>query len=286
MNDIKSFFFDIFLIAIWTGFIFVDTSVEAFSGADCSAFGQRLTQCLASVNSLDDERLEVGPKNDGISQADNCSEATTSRRAAIQKTVAMSLAVVSSNPFLAVAYPGEVISNTEVDLDCLRDLPPLSDDSIRLYLCRHGQTENNRLRIVQGARVDPPINGNGKAQATNLGLALARAAPKPELFFSSSLLRAKMTAEIAANVESDGTVVTNSPSSASSSSSVTPRQLSALAEIDFGPVADGQPISAVQEKMMDSYTKWAMGNVDYRPDGGGDSGREVSLTNWLYLYWM
>jgi Histidine phosphatase superfamily (branch 1) len=63
----------------------------------------------------------------------------------------------------------------DVDLRCLADLPTIPSDSIRIYLCRHGQTENNRLRKVQGARVDPPINDNGRIQATNLGRALALA---------------------------------------------------------------------------------------------------------------
>jgi len=167
--------------------------------------------------------------------------------------------------FPADAYPGEVVTNTEVDLDCLKDLPPIADGYVRLYLCRHGQTENNRLRIVQGARVDPPVNINGEAQATNLGLALDRADPKPKLFFSSSLLRAKMTAEIAANA--------NNPTK----DRIKPKELSSLAEIDFGPVADGQPISAVQEKMTKTYTQWALGDVDFRPEGGGDNGREVLI---------
>jgi len=193
----------------------------------------------------------------------------------MRNTVVFSAAAAAavSGPFSAVAYPGETITNTEVDLDCLTDLPPISENSIRIFFCRHGQTENNRLRIVQGARVDPPVNINGRAQATNLGLALKRADPKPELFFSSPLLRAQMTAEIAASASSNDRIETDS-SSTSSKYLVKPKQLSALAEIDFGPVADGQPISVVQEKMVQTYTKWAMGDVDFRPEGGGDNGRE------------
>mmetsp|Transcript_21280 Transcript_21280/g.43767 ORF Transcript_21280/g.43767 Transcript_21280/m.43767 type:complete len:373 (+) Transcript_21280:44-1162(+) len=192
-------------------------------------------------------------------------KASISRRAAIRNAAMIPVTLALFNPLPAVPYPGEAITNNEVDLECLKDLPPIEDGYVRLYLCRHGQTENNRLRIVQGARVDPPVNINGEAQATNLGLALACADPKPQLFFSSSLLRAKMTAEIAANADKP----------ASSRNRVKPKQLSSLAEIDFGPVADGQPISAVQEKMEKAYTKWAFGDVDFRPEGGGDNGREV-----------
>lgn len=238
--------------------------VEAFSVIGRGATVRRLPRTLVHVKSLD----HVGEDDEDTCRKNiDCEENSIGRRAAIRNAVVMSTTVVGLlNPFPVVAYPGELITSTEVDLDCLRDLPPVPDDSVRLYLCRHGQTENNRLRIVQGARVDPPVNINGKAQATNLGLALGRADPKPELFFSSSLLRAKMTAEIAANAnnlnpQKDRVVV--------------PRQLAALSEIDFGPVADGQPISAVQEKMEEAYTKWALGDVDFRPEGGGDTGREV-----------
>jgi hypothetical protein len=116
------------------------------------------------------------------------------------------------------------VTEVEPDLDCLLDLPPVANDHVRLYLCRHGQTENNRLRKVQGARVDPPINDNGTLQATNFGKALARADPCPEVFFSSNLQQARMTADIAAR-QVDPKIKT--------------QQLTPLAEVDFGPVAEG-----------------------------------------------
>eukprot|EP00751_Fragilariopsis_kerguelensis_P013423 CAMPEP_0170768472 /NCGR_PEP_ID=MMETSP0733-20121128/6421_1 /TAXON_ID=186038 /ORGANISM="Fragilariopsis kerguelensis, Strain L26-C5" /LENGTH=267 /DNA_ID=CAMNT_0011109921 /DNA_START=128 /DNA_END=927 /DNA_ORIENTATION=- len=116
-------------------------------------------------------------------------------------------------------------NNNTIEYDCLQDLPPISSNSIRLYLCRHGQTtENNRLRIAQGSRVDPPINNNGIKQGTNLGVALSFVpAPKPELFFSSSLRRAQMTAHLAAEGQRPSRERPRSP-----------RQLSVLAEVDFG----------------------------------------------------
>ena len=250
-----------FVIPVSIYLAFILSCVEAFSAFGGGATLRTLPKRLSNSKSLycngnDDE---IDPKQTEFN------EPGISRRTVFQKALMIPATLSLIGPLPATAYPGETITNTEVDLDCLKDLPPIEGDYIRLYLCRHGQTENNRLRIVQGARVDPPVNINGEAQATNLGLALGRADPKPELFFSSSLLRAKMTAEIAANA--------NLP--ASSIGRVKPKQLSSLAEIDFGPVADGQPISAVQDKMMKAYTEWAMGNVDFRPEGGGDNGREV-----------
>ena len=62
----------------------------------------------------------------------------------------------------------------KIDFDCLRDLPPVTRDCVRVYLCRHGQTENNRLHLVQGARVDPPLNDTGRQQASRIGKVLSR----------------------------------------------------------------------------------------------------------------
>lgn len=146
------------------------------------------------------------------------------------------------------------------DFNCLVDLPPVPDDCVRIYLCRHGQTENNRLRIVQGARVNPRINENGLAQAEGLGKALARANPRPKVFFNSKLERARMTAETAAH-EIDPKIKT--------------RALDALGEVDFGPVAEGQPVALAKAGMEATYAAWAIGQIDYRPNGGGDSGRDI-----------
>jgi len=219
--------------------------IEAFPGIVGN--GRTLTRSLVIVKSLNNKCVDDDDKS-------------LSRRAAMQNSIIISTTLFKSNRAYAKESPSE--TNAAVKLDCLKDLPPKPQDCIRLYLCRHGQTENNRLRIVQGARVDPPINQQGKAQATSLGLALSYSNEKPAFFFSSNLLRAKMTAEIAANAM-------NNP--------IKPKQLSSLAEIDFGPVVEGKPVSAVQEKMAQTYSKWVIGDIDYRPEGGGDSGREVLI---------
>lgn len=179
-----------------------------------------------------------------------------------------------------------------VDLHCLADLPPipsLEEDNhqyVRIFFCRHGQTENNRLRMVQGARVDPPINDNGTAQAINLGRALAlvgstnrqQQQQQPMALYSSPLLRARMTAEAisqqqlgAASQEETkfGRTAVQPPPP--------PQQLSFLREVDFGPFAEGQPVRDVQVSMTKAYLAWSVGDLDYRPQGGGDNGREVSV---------
>jgi Histidine phosphatase superfamily (branch 1) len=153
-----------------------------------------------------------------------------------------------------------------VNLECLQDLPPLPNDSIRIYLCRHGQTENNRLRRVQGARVDPPINGNGRIQATNLGQALIMAQHPPTLWLASPLTRAQQTAKIGSEQMAKAR-----PSSIAT--------LQSLREVDFGPLSDGEPIQKVQEQIIKAYATWSFGNIDYQPPGGGDSGREVRFSS-------
>jgi hypothetical protein len=162
-----------------------------------------------------------------------------------------------------VAFPCTAFATdfSSENLDCLVDLPPLQSGSVRLYLCRHGQTEYNRLRKVQGARIDPPLNYNGYVQAQNAGKAMNKANPSPQTFFCSDLQRAKMTAELA---------------SSEINSTIKPRQLDLLREVDFGPVAEGQSIVLAKAGMEATYAAWAIGNVDYRPNGGGESGREVS----------
>lgn len=169
-----------------------------------------------------------------------------------------STASTSSSSVSAITLP--------YDLDCLLDLPPVADDSVRIYLCRHAQTENNRLRLVQGARVDPPINYNGIQQSLRLGSALSRLKERcPQKILHSNLVRSKETAEFAAR----NIILGDKP--------VEVVMLPALAEVDFGPIADGQPVSDARGGMVRVVSAWVSGDIDMRPEGGGESGREVSV---------
>jgi probable phosphoglycerate mutase len=106
------------------------------------------------------------------------------------------------------------------------------------------------------------MNENGRKQATNLGKALADVADEPFILAHSPLRRARQTADIVAQQ------IMTHPKDA-------PTLLNSLREIDFGPFAEGQPASNVQQKMMQTYAAWSLGQVDCRPRGGGESGREV-----------
>lgn len=161
------------------------------------------------------------------------------------------------------------------DYDCLTDLPPVTSDCARLYLCRHGQTENNRLKIVQGARVDPPINTNGIEQAKRLGMSVSRlsyaindGAAIPCVVAHSKMQRARLTAETLTY-------------EASKSWSGTIQQLKligdvpSLGEVDFGSL-EGTDSQKAKRQMMSTFASWSIGDVDKRL-ADGESGRDVLI---------
>lgn len=64
-----------------------------------------------------------------------------------------------------------------------------------LYLVRHGETEWNRQKRIQGL-TDIPLNDTGRAQAKNTGVLLARR--RWDAVYASPLSRARETAQIIA----------------------------------------------------------------------------------------
>lgn len=186
------------------------------------------------------------------------------------KRIAVSCAYLSLCPGAASASssaPNDAVLVAS-SLQCLQDLPPYDPQTtVRLYLCRHGETENNRLNIIQGARVDPPINEKGIQQATLLGLALSQANPFPSLVLHSPLLRAKETAQRVTEQLRASKNGQYHP--------ITTRVLNDLAEVDFGSMAEGAPVSQYRSEMISLYTAWAFGNLDARMPSGGESGSEV-----------
>mmetsp|Transcript_24705 Transcript_24705/g.49445 ORF Transcript_24705/g.49445 Transcript_24705/m.49445 type:complete len:425 (+) Transcript_24705:75-1349(+) len=167
--------------------------------------------------------------------------------------------------------------------NCLLDLPPITPGCARLYLCRHGQTENNRLHLVQGARVDPPLNSNGMEQAQRMGNAISRLIrngadgnfilPIPSLVAHSKLKRARETAEILTST-ADSLLTTSYSSFDSSSLPLRVfGEIPSLGEVDFGSM-EGQDAKKVKSAMRSTFASWALGNIDKRLPGG-ESGREV-----------
>ena len=71
-------------------------------------------------------------------------------------------------------------------------------DGITLYFVRHGETDWNRLKRLQG-QIDIPLNDTGRSQAAQNGRTLRRLLPGLEQmdFVASPLLRTSETMEIA-----------------------------------------------------------------------------------------
>jgi broad specificity phosphatase PhoE len=67
---------------------------------------------------------------------------------------------------------------------------------LRLYLIRHGETEYNKNKIIQG-HTEVPLNDTGIAQATRLAERMKRVTI--DLIYASDLRRAAMTAAILAS---------------------------------------------------------------------------------------
>ena len=171
-------------------------------------------------------------------------------------------------------------------LDCLQDLPSFDPSTtVRLYLSRHGETENNRLNRLQGARIDAPINNTGERQAARLGQALSRAQVPPSLVLHSPLQRAQQTAQIAARqINNKSNSASRQQQSQQQPYFITLKPLDSLAELDFGEAAEGEPVQARRAQRLSTYAAWATGNLDTRMSTGGESGREVSscVVGWLF----
>ena len=184
----------------------------------------------------------------------------------------MSNAAAAITPFaLQTFYPLASFANEELrqvqSHNVLLDLPPRQPNTIRLYLCRHGQTENNRLHIVQGARIDPPLNDTGRRMAHRLGqqFAALRALDDneiPNLIFHSKLQRSRETASIAQHVINNNDGIQSNPDERIR---LTPRLnlLDSLGEVDFGFNCEGRPeTTSVRTGMHRTYAAWALGNLD------------------------
>lgn len=191
------------------------------------------------------------------------------RRSFLLEAVSLTgMVVVAQSAQAFEVDPDRDISNG--NFDCLLDLPPITPGCVRLYLCRHGQTENNRLRKMQGARVDPEINSNGYEQAQRLGMAVGKlresGSNAPTLVAHSKLLRAKETSEILSGAA-------NSLLKANQEPIHLYGEVSSLGEVDFGNL-DGKDVNSAKSVMMSTFASWATGDIDKRAGGEGESGRE------------
>ena len=68
-----------------------------------------------------------------------------------------------------------------------------------LYIIRHGQTSNNKKKLLQG-RSNNPLNEDGRTQSEEAGRKLRSLGIRPLRIYSSPLIRAIETAKLAADV--------------------------------------------------------------------------------------
>lgn len=130
------------------------------------------------------------------------------------------------------------------------DTPVTSSEATLLYLVRHGETDHNRQSIMQGRGVDSVLNANGEAQAHALA---RRLADVPfDVVYSSTLRRAKQTADIVAEMHQPIDV----------------HHLSDLEEISWGVLEGEHPSDERDEQLGRVKGKWRQGVFDVAVEDG------------------
>ena len=123
--------------------------------------------------------------------------------------------------------------------------------ALTLYVVRHGETDHNRRRLMQGRRIDAPLNERGAEQARALGARFARVTL--DAIHVSPLARAQQTAYEVIRLH-PGVPVHIEPD---------------LAEMSWGEM-EGRSIDEVADELRAVAAEWRHGRFD-RKVGGGES---------------
>ncbi len=124
-----------------------------------------------------------------------------------------------------------------------------------IYIVRHGQTDYNKKKMVQGRGVDASLNDTGREQADRFYQAYKTVSF--DKIYTSSLRR---TVESVQGFISDG---------------ISYEQLPGLDEISWG-TQEGLPYDPVRHKeYLNGLEAWKSGDLDYRV-AGGESPNEVA----------
>jgi probable phosphoglycerate mutase len=118
-----------------------------------------------------------------------------------------------------------------------------------IYLIRHGQTDYNRLGIVQGSGVDTHLNETGRKQA-NCFYEAYRHIPFQRIF-TTELLRTKQSIEPFA----EQTEIPIEP-------------IAELNEINWGYLEGKTPTKKDKALFLDTIERWAAGQLDHAIAGG------------------
>jgi len=122
-------------------------------------------------------------------------------------------------------------------------LPLLQDGYVRIYLCRHGETDYNNQGILQGRGVNAQLNATGRKQAQMLAKSMKDIPLKA--VYSSSLARAMETAQYVSHTH---------PQSKRG-------DFRDLEEMSFGEL-EGTPRSQCEAFLQDVHAKWKAGIYD------------------------
>ncbi|KAG3104250.1 hypothetical protein PI124_g11402 [Phytophthora idaei] len=131
----------------------------------------------------------------------------------------------------------------------VQQLPPVSDGCSRLYLCRHGQTNYNMQRKLQGRGVNMALNAEGEEQAKFLAKAMKDVPLRA--IYSSSLKRAFQTADTVAQLHPKIEV----------------QPFQEVEEMNFGQL-EGHPMEMHEEQIHTMFKRWKQGEYNAAwPDG-------------------
>ena len=126
-----------------------------------------------------------------------------------------------------------------------------------LYLVRHGETEYNAERRIQG-RLDLPLNEKGRAQAAALGRSIISLGISFDAVYSSTLSRAWETARIAG-----------------ARLGLEPKTVPGLEEIFFGRF-QGRTFDECARLYPEAYADWLINGYGSSMHGG-ETGRQIFL---------
>lgn len=126
---------------------------------------------------------------------------------------------------------------------------------MRLLFVRHGETDHNRARRIQGPLLDDPLNAVGEQQARALAVHIAEeqaaGAIHIDAVYASPLKRAWQTAEAVAAVFGQK-----------------PVRVPALQEFSWGIYLGKTETGETLEAMKKAHAEWTSGNVGYQlPEG-------------------
>lgn len=119
-----------------------------------------------------------------------------------------------------------------------------------IYLARHGETDDNARRVVQGW-IDTPLNARGRGQARELARQVRDLGIKA--IWTSQLARAAETAQIVGYALG-----------------LEPRVDDRLAESQRGSW-EGRALDEIERAEPEDWAAWKRGGADFRFPGGGES---------------